>query len=78
MEGTEYDMFFNDTPLKDVIKKMEGKFNIKISLNDQASGNELFTANLTDQSLSNSLNILKSVLNITYEQKGDKITVYNH
>lgn len=78
MEGTEYDMFFNDNPLKEVIKKLEGKFNVKITLNDSVLESELFTANLTDQSLNNSLDILRSVLNINYEQKGDKITIYSH
>lgn len=73
--GTEYDMSFKRTPMKDAILRMEAKFNVNVSVTDSSLNNCLITAILTDQSLEKTLKIIAAALNIQYEIEGSEITL---
>lgn len=72
-QGTEYDMAFNDAGMTEVISRIEKKFEVNISLQDAAINNNLITADLTDQSLKNTIEIICQVLNLEAEIKGETI-----
>jgi ferric-dicitrate binding protein FerR (iron transport regulator) len=74
VKDTEYDMNFNDTRMDEISRRIEGKFNVKIYMEDPALGNCVITADFTDQSLSKTLDIIKAALSMEYELKdGDVI-----
>jgi ferric-dicitrate binding protein FerR (iron transport regulator) len=71
--GTEYDMAFNDAGMQDVIRRIEQKFEVDIHTQDTAINRNLFTADLTDQSLKNTMEMISQALNLDYEIKGKTI-----
>lgn len=64
--GTEYNMNFHDTPLSEVITRIEKKFNAHIKAKNPSSVPVLITADLTDQSLTNSVNMISESLNTPF------------
>ncbi|HYG18911.1 MAG TPA: FecR domain-containing protein [Ohtaekwangia sp.] len=72
---TEYQMEFNNAPLGQVIERLHKKFNAAIMLADKKAGACKITVDLTDRSLEQSLQMITEVLDVTYHQEGDKITV---
>lgn len=64
--GTEYDMNFENTAFEEVKNRIEKKFNVKVSIGDNSYANCFLSANLTDQSLENTLKIICAALNATY------------
>jgi transmembrane sensor len=72
-KGTEYNMSFNDAPMTEVIQRLEQKFEVHISLREAAISNNLLTADLTDQSLKNTMEIIGQVLNLDAEITGKTI-----
>ncbi|UPK69372.1 FecR family protein [Chitinophaga filiformis] len=64
IRGTEYDMAFNDARMIDVIQKIEKKFEVKINLEDTAIQKQLFTADMTDQSLEHTMEMISQALNL--------------
>jgi transmembrane sensor len=73
--GTEYDMHFVDTRMDEIVRRIEGKFGMHVSLENPKLANCVVTANFTDQSLVKTLDILASVLSIKYEVKENTIRV---
>ncbi|RYE32586.1 MAG: DUF4974 domain-containing protein [Sphingobacteriaceae bacterium] len=73
--GTEYDMLFNDTQLNEVVKRIEKKFEVDITLQNPETGNSLVTADLTDQSLTNTLNMISGALNLDYKVEGKSVSL---
>ena len=73
--GTEYNMDFTDTPFNEVVSRIEKKFNVRLSgdLNSYASCR--LTANLTDQSLQQTLKLITASLDIKYKISADKILI---
>ncbi len=71
--GTEYDMFFNDAPVANVLKRVEKKFEVDIKLQNPETGKSLITADLTDQSLTNTLNMISGALNLDYKIEGASV-----
>jgi transmembrane sensor len=67
MARTEYDMNFHDTRMDDVIQRIEQKFNVSTTLQDQALANCMITIDLTDQSLDRTLEMVSAILGFTYE-----------
>lgn len=65
-EGTEYSMSFEDTPMREVVKRIEGKFGVSVAMADPRLGNCMVTANLTDQSLDLTLEMISKSLKTTY------------
>jgi ferric-dicitrate binding protein FerR (iron transport regulator) len=72
-KGTEYDMSFNDAGMTQVIHRIEQKFEVDLQTNDTAITSSLFTADLTDQSLKNTMEMISQALNLAYEIKGKTI-----
>lgn len=64
IKGTEYDMAFNDASMLDVIQKIEKKFEVKINLEDTAIQKSLLTADMTDQSLEHTMEMISQALNL--------------
>lgn len=67
IKGTEYNMEFEDTPMKEIIKRIEGKFNVKVHTRDPMLNNCMVTGNFTDQSLEGTINIISQALSFEYE-----------
>jgi ferric-dicitrate binding protein FerR (iron transport regulator) len=71
---TEYVMDFSNATLADVAQRLEEKFDVDIKLKEPTAGRCHITADLTDQSLETSLNMIGEVLEVTYS-KTDKTYV---
>jgi transmembrane sensor len=72
-KGTEYDMAFNDAGMRDVIHRIEQKFDVDIQLKDSAIANNLITADMTDQSLQKTMEMISQALNLDVQIKGHSI-----
>jgi ferric-dicitrate binding protein FerR (iron transport regulator) len=75
VSGTEYDMNFNQTRMLEAIRRIEQKFNVAISLTDPSMNNCIITANLTDQSLKKTLDVITLTLRARYEVTGRIVTL---
>lgn len=73
IKGTEYNMEFEDTPMKEIIKRIEGKFNVKVHTRDPKLNNCMVTGNFTDQSLEGTINIISQALSFEYEIMDDGV-----
>ncbi len=65
-EDTDYDMHFESANMGDVLRRLEGKFNVTVKLSDPAIRACRITIDLTDTSLDNSLRLVSEVLGLTY------------
>ncbi len=75
INGTEYDMKFCDTRVDEIIKRIEGKFNVEIELADENLSGSVITADFTGQSLTKTLDIISKVLLIDYKEDNRKVTL---
>lgn len=75
---TEYSMNFKATKIDEVIRRIEGKFNVDVSMDDKRMGNCMITIDLTDQSLDLTLATASQILGFTYEIENDKIKIYGN
>ncbi|QES88574.1 FecR family protein [Rhizosphaericola mali] len=75
IDGTEYDMNFENLSFDIIKKRIENKFNVSINANDELYKNCFISADLTDQSLDNSLKILSIVLGANYSIKNKYINI---
>ncbi len=75
LAGTEYSMLFEDTPMSEIVRRIEGKFNIKVEMIDPKLGNCMITADFTDQSLKKTFDMIAETLGFTYEISQDKIVL---
>ena len=75
IEGTEYSMNFEDTPMNDIARKIEEKFSVVITLEDERMKNCSVTADLTDQSLDRTLAMLCQSLGFEYEINNATVTM---
>ena len=76
-KGTEYNMYFNDARVGDVLQRIEKKFEVAISVKDSKLNNSLITADFTDQSLVNTMNIMSEALNLDFEIDGQSVVLKN-
>ncbi len=74
MQGTAYDMRFDEAPLGEVFGRIEQKFDVKI-IYPAVAGNCRMTADFTDQALETTLQMMTSTLGEVSCQVKDK-TVY--
>jgi transmembrane sensor len=72
-DGTEYTMYFEDLPLQEVARRIEQKFDITINLSTPRMSTCLVTADLTDQSLLKTLEVLSSLLSVEYQIEQKKV-----
>jgi transmembrane sensor len=66
VDGTEYTMVFEDTPMQEVVKRIENKFGVDVVMADARLGQCMITADLTDQSLDLSLEMISKSLRTRY------------
>jgi transmembrane sensor len=76
-KGTEYNMFFNDARVEDVLQRIEKKFEVAITVKNPKLKSSMITADFTDQSLVNTLNMMSEALNIAFEIDGQAILLKN-
>lgn len=75
MLGTEYNMHFEDTRMKDIVARIEKKFDVHVNVNDQLIYNCVVTADLTDQSLERTLSIVAKTLRCKYQVEDHEIFI---
>jgi ferric-dicitrate binding protein FerR (iron transport regulator) len=75
INGTEYDMKFGDTRVDEIIKRIEGKFNVEIELEDEELSGSIVTADFTGQSLTKTLDIISKVLSIDYKIDNNRVII---
>lgn len=73
VSGTEYVMNFEDSRMREVIQRIEQKFNVRISLSDANLNNCMITADFSDQSLESTLSMISQALNFTYSSNGKSV-----
>ncbi len=66
---------FEDDSFKDVIKKMERWYDVKISLDSSINTREHYTMTIKTESLREMLNLLAKTTNMKYEIKEDKVFI---
>jgi transmembrane sensor len=66
-------MRFNASRMADIIQKIEGKFNVRVSLSDERLRNCTITADFTDQSLSRTLSMIAQTLDIAYSIESNEV-----
>lgn len=73
--STEYNMQFSNISLGQVVKQLQRKFDVVINIENKKAATCSITADLTDQSLENSLVMITEVLDVEYHRSGNSITV---
>ncbi len=71
----EESFVFEDTPISEVIEKLENAYGIEIILENNALKGCLFRGDITRQPLFNKLDLLCSAGNATYEIRGTRVLV---
>jgi ferric-dicitrate binding protein FerR (iron transport regulator) len=69
------ELIFNDTPIGEVIHKLEIIYGTEIELEQDSLSNCPFTGNLVNQALYTKLELLCGTINGTYEVRGTKILI---
>lgn len=72
---TDYNMRFLATGMKEIIRRIERKFDVTISISDPRLNNCTITADFTDQSLDRTLSMICQTLKIKYERENAHITL---
>lgn len=75
IHGTEYDMRFSNTPVAEIIERIEKKFNRKVKVRNSALRECMITADFTDQSLENTLRMVSYILGFEYEVNSYTVTL---
>ena len=74
--NTQYDMHFEDTRMDEIVKRVEGKFDVKVVLESKDLGNCMVSADFTDQSLPITLSMISEALGFEYEIDGKRIVIH--
>lgn len=72
--GTEYNMYFQDTKVSDIAMRIASKFNVDVRFEGDLRSCVL-TADFTDQSLSSTLDMISEALNAKYKVEGASVTL---
>ncbi|MGC1243512.1 MAG: FecR domain-containing protein [Chryseosolibacter sp.] len=75
IHGTEYDMNFSNTPVADIIGRIEKKFDKKVTVDNASLRQCMITADFTDQSLENTLRMVSYILGFEYEVNSYTVTI---
>ena len=67
LEATDYNMYFDNTPMEVVIARMEQKFDVRFVLGDSNMRKCRITADFTDHSLTSSLEMLSELIDLSYK-----------
>ena len=66
-QGTQYSMKFEATSMREIIRRIEGKFDVRVIMSNDRLGNCTITGDFTDQSLERTLRMIAQTLEIEYE-----------
>lgn len=69
-------LVFEDTPMMEVINKIERWYGVNISIKDHAILSYHFTASFNSESISRVLDLLKITSNISYHLKENQVTLF--
>lgn len=72
-QGTAYNMQFDDTPFMEVARRISTKFKVSVETGDDRYNTCRISANLSDQSLEYTAELVASALGAEYEIQKDKI-----
>jgi len=73
LTGTEYDMNFESVAFDEVKQRVEKKFNVKINVGKNDYLNCFISADVTDQSLENTMKVISAVTNSEYSVNKNQI-----
>jgi transmembrane sensor len=73
--GTEYNMNFSNVAIAEVFARMEKKFDVKITVADEAIRRCSITADFTDRSLENTLLLISEIVSMKYKINGKSISI---
>lgn len=71
--GTEYDMAFSNTSFRTIVEKIQKKFNVKCNIESKALEGCRLTADLTDQSLWHSLELIAASIDLNYRYQNGQV-----
>ena len=71
IDGTEYEMVFNDVSMEAVVRRIEEKFDVTISLSNEDLRKCKIRANFSDQSLEHTLDMIGQALGLRYTIRGN-------
>lgn len=72
---TEYDMVFENTSMEDVLARIEQKFDVTVTVENQRIMRCRITADFTDHSLSSTLSMLSELLEMQYDIDDRSISI---
>ncbi len=75
VRDTYYNMQFTDVAMKEVINRLEHKFDASITVSDKSILNCRVTIDLTDHSLEKAMQLITEVLNVTYVLESGAVTI---
>lgn len=73
-KGTEYDMSFHDTRITEIAKQIESKFNVEVVIEGDIESC-IITADFTDQSLNDTIDMISEALNAQYNIDKDNVVL---
>ncbi|MGH7718148.1 MAG: FecR family protein, partial [Gemmatimonadaceae bacterium] len=73
---TEGRLAFSNTPLREVIPRLNRWYDIDVRLGDSSLGNVPYTASLKDEPLPHVLRLLAASLNVRVERAGKVVTLH--
>lgn len=73
--NTQYDMHFEDTRMEEVVRRIEGKFDVNVDLQTEDIGTCMISADFTDQSLPLTLSMISEALGFQYQIDDDHVTI---
>lgn len=73
--NTQYDMNFSDTSMKEIVRRVEGKFNVKVEVSNSDILNCMVSANFTDQSLVVTMSMISEALGVTHHIQDRTVTL---
>ena len=75
IKGVDYHLQFRRESFRDILDRLEKKFNVAFALENTDIGRCRVSVDLTGYSLDESLKILKEILDVDYRREGDTVTI---
>ena len=73
-----FDNIFSDTPLKKIFKNIEDSYGIEVIYDEKALANRTLTADMSNTTMYEKLNIICKAVNARYEITDGKIVIYTN
>ncbi len=72
----EEQLVFDNTPLAEIVIKLENRYKVEISVDMEIGKRERFTMTVSDQSIEEVLEMIQLSSNLKWEKRNRKITIY--